>query len=78
MKEQSFAQQSKTMETLTIHTKNKAQTKAIKAVLKAMEIPFESNVGSTYDPEFVAKIKASEEEERYGKTKAIKTDDLWK
>ncbi len=64
------------METLTIHTKNKAQTEAIKAVLKAMEIPFESE--STYDPEFVAKIKASEEEEKYNKTKAIKTDDLWK
>lgn len=30
------------METLTIHTKNIAQTKAIKAVLKAMEIPFQS------------------------------------
>lgn len=66
------------MEILTIHTKNKAQTKAIKAVLKAMEIPFESSSGSTYDPEFVAKIKASEEEEKYGKTKTIKTDDLWK
>jgi hypothetical protein len=66
------------METLTIHTQNKAQTKAIKAVLKAMKIPFESESGSTYDPEFVAKIKASEKAEKYGKTKAIKTDDLWK
>ena len=66
------------METLTIHTQNKAQTKAIKAVLKAMEIPFESDSESTYDPKFVAKIKASEEEAKYGKTKSIKTDDLWK
>ncbi len=66
------------METLKVHTKNKAQADAIKAVLKAMEIPFESEGESTYDPEFVAKIKASEEEEKYGKTKAIKTDDLWK
>lgn len=66
------------METLTIHPKNKAQTEAIKAVLKAMEIPFESESESTYTPEFVAKIKASEEEEKYGKTKAINTDDLWK
>lgn len=66
------------METLIIHTKNKAQTKAIKAVLKAMEIPFESKNESDYNPEFVAKIKPSEEEENYGKTKAISTDDLWK
>ncbi len=65
------------METLTIHTKNKAQTAAIKAVLKAMEIPFESSDKSNYNPEFVAKINASEEEEKYGKTTAIKTDDLW-
>ena len=66
------------MEILTIHTKNKAQSKAIKAVLKAMEIPFETERKSSYNPEFVAKIKASEEEEKYGKTKAIKTDNLWK
>tara|TARA_R110000772_G_scaffold223114_1_gene333512 strand:- start:400 stop:600 length:201 start_codon:yes stop_codon:yes gene_type:complete len=66
------------METLKVHTKNKAQADAIKAVLKAMEIPFESETESTYNPEFVAKIKASEEEEKYGKTRAIKTDDLWK
>lgn len=66
------------METLTIHTKNKAQTEAIKAVLKAMEIPFESSGEDKYDPEFVAKIKASEDEEKYGKTTSIKTDDLWK
>ncbi len=66
------------MEILTIHTQNKAQTEAIKAVLKAMEIPYESSSESNYNPEFVAKIRASEEEEKYGKTTAIKTDDLWK
>lgn len=66
------------MEILTIHPKNKAQSKAIKAVLMAKEIPFESKKESNYNPEFVAKIKASEEEENYGKTKAINTDDLWK
>lgn len=66
------------METLTIHTKNKAQTVAIKAVLNAMEIPYETSDESIYNPEFVAKIKASEEDEKYGKTTAIKTDDLWK
>lgn len=66
------------METQTIHTKNKAQTEAIKAILKAMEIPFESSEESPYDPEFVAKIKSSEEEESYGKTTVVRTDDLWK
>lgn len=43
-----------------------------------MEIPFESKSENNYTPEFIAKIKASEEREKYGKTKAIKTDDLWK
>lgn len=42
-----------------------------------MKIPFESSGESNYDPEFVAKIKASEEEEKHGKTTSIKTEDLW-
>jgi hypothetical protein len=33
---------------------------------------------SPYDPEFVAKIRQSEEQISAGKFKVIKTDDLWK
>lgn len=42
-----------------------------------METSFESNEDN-YNSEFVAKIKASEEEEKFGKTICIKTEDLWK
>ena len=31
-----------------------------------------------YDPEFVAKIQESREQERNGQTVKIKTEDLWK
>jgi hypothetical protein len=34
--------------------------------------------GEGYDPEFVSKIKRSEEDFNAGKFKAIKTSDLWK
>lgn len=40
-----------------------------------MEIP-EKNEFS-YNPRFIAKIKASEQEEKEGKTTALKTDELW-
>jgi hypothetical protein len=33
---------------------------------------------SQYDPEFVAKIRRSEEQIAAGKCKVIKTEDLWK
>ncbi|RAV30726.1 DUF2683 family protein [Sinomicrobium soli] len=66
------------METFTIHTKNKEQSRIIKAFLKALKIPFQSSEENPYDPEFVAKIKESEVQAREGKVKAIKTDELWK
>jgi len=47
------------MEALTIHPKNREQLKAIKSVLKAMEIPFEKK-DSPYDPEFVKMIQDAE------------------
>ena len=32
----------------------------------------------SYNPEFIAKIKAVQVEEKSGKTTSIKTEDLWK
>lgn len=66
------------METLTVHTKNKEQSRIIKAFLKALKIPFQSSEESPYEPEFVAKIKESEQQAREGKVKAIETDELCK
>jgi len=49
------------MEVLTIRPKNNEQLKAIKAVLKALKIPFEKKE-SPYDPKFVNKVHQSEKE----------------
>jgi len=57
--------------------KNKAQLNAIKQVLKAMKISFEKEE-KAYNPEFVAKIKESDQNYKDGKFKTIKVEDLWK
>jgi len=51
------------MEVLTIHPYNKQQLEAIKAVLKALKIPFKKNE-STYHPEFLKKIQEAEKERK--------------
>lgn len=65
------------METLIVHPENKAQLNAVKQVLKAMKISFEKNE-KPYNPEFVAKIKKSEQNFKEGKFTKIAIDDLWK
>lgn len=65
------------METLIVHPENKAQLNAIKQVLKAMKISFEKKE-RPYNPEFVEKIRESEEDFKAGRFKKIKTEDLWK
>jgi hypothetical protein len=49
------------METLTIHPENSDQLEAVKAVLKALKIPFERQE-SPYDNEFVKKILDAEKD----------------
>lgn len=49
------------MEILTIHPENNEQMKAIKAVLKALKIPFDQKE-SPYKPEFVKKINEAEKD----------------
>ncbi|WP_293300577.1 DUF2683 family protein [Pedobacter sp. UBA4863] len=65
------------METLIIHPKNKEQLAAIKAFVKALKIDFTTKK-STYNPEFVAKIKRSEAQMKEGKGVKIAIEDLWK
>ncbi|QDW26766.1 hypothetical protein FFJ24_018820 [Pedobacter sp. KBS0701] len=65
------------METLIVHPENKAQLNAVKQVLKAMKISFEKE-DKPYNPEFVAKIKKSEQNFKEGKFTKIAIDDLWK
>ena len=65
------------MGTLIAHPENKEKSDALKAFMKAVKIRFEEEK-SPYDPEFVNKIKRSEEDFEAGKFNAIKTEDLWK
>ncbi|MDQ0639176.1 hypothetical protein QF042_002741 [Pedobacter sp. W3I1] len=44
--------------TIIAHPKNKKQEAAIEAVLKALNVSFQKEEESPYNPEFVAKIKA--------------------
>jgi uncharacterized membrane protein (DUF106 family) len=62
---------------LIAHPESKEKLAALKAFMKALKIRFEEEK-SSYNSEFVEKINRSEEDFRAGKTKAIKTDDLWK
>jgi hypothetical protein len=65
------------MGTLIAHPENKEKLDALKAFMKALKIRFEEEK-SPYNPEFVKKIKQSEDDFKAGKFKAIKTEDLWK
>ena len=44
--------------TIIAHPKNKKQEAAIEAVLKALDVSFQKEEESPYNPEFVAKVKA--------------------
>jgi hypothetical protein len=66
------------METFIVHTENKTQANAIKAVLKALNVTFEKTNEKPYNPQFVKKIKKSDEEYKAGRFKTVKTEDLWR
>ncbi|RKR85278.1 hypothetical protein BDD43_5542 [Mucilaginibacter gracilis] len=65
------------METLIVRPDNDEKLKALKAVLKVLEIDFEENK-SPYNPEFVSKILQGDEDIKAGHTKKISLDDIWK
>lgn len=65
------------METLIIHPKNKEQLSALKAFVKALKIEFTTEK-SPFKPDFVAKIKRSQEQMKVGKGVKIAVEDLWK
>ena len=63
---------------ITAYTDDASQLDAIKAFMKALKIRFEVQKESPYDKKFVNKILQGEEEFKKGKSKAIKTAELWK
>ena len=66
------------MEALTIQPQNEDQLNAIKAVLKALKIPFEKAQEKSYNPDFVNMVNDSEEEYKAGKATQMDVNDLWK
>ncbi|WP_310558982.1 DUF2683 family protein [Flavobacterium sp.] len=60
---------------ITAFTKDASQIEAIKACMKALKIKFEI-AEKPYNPEFVAKIKRSEEQYKKGQFTRVKAEDL--
>ena len=52
--------------------------KALKSVLKALDISFEIKKDEVYDAAFVAKIRESEEDVKAGRSRKITLDEIWK
>lgn len=72
------------METINITalTENPSQIDTISAFIKSMNIKFtiakKNKVKKQYNPEFVKKIKESEQQFKDGKFSTISLDDIWK
>ncbi len=63
------------MSTILAYPTKPEEEKSLKAFLKASKINFET---SSYNPEFVAKIKRGDDDIIKGKTKKITLDEIWK
>lgn len=61
---------------ITAHPQDDSQVEAVKAFMKALKIKFEISKEKPYNPEFVAKVKKSEQEFKYGKFTRVKKEDL--
>lgn len=61
---------------ITAHPQDDSQIEAVKAFMKALKIKFEISKEKPYNPEFVAKIKKSEQEFKDGKFTRVKKEDL--
>ena len=66
------------MTTITVHPEDASQIEAVKAIMKALKIKFEITKEKPYNPEFMAKIKRSEEDFKNGKFTRVKKEDLSK
>ena len=62
------------METLVMHPANKEQLAALKAIAKALKIPFEKKEEEQYDPTFVKMVKDAEER---GQFNEVDPNDIW-
>ena len=61
------------MQTLIVHPDSKNKLTAVKAILKALDVPFEE-CKSSYTSEFEAKMKEGEQDIKTGRTAKITLD----
>lgn len=66
------------MTTITVHPEDASQIQAVKTIMKALKIKFEISKEKPYEPDFVEKIKRSEEDFKNGKFTSVKVEDLTK
>ncbi|RYY19828.1 MAG: hypothetical protein EOP41_09495 [Sphingobacteriaceae bacterium] len=70
------------MSTLVVHLDNKAQEKAVKAVLEALQITFEQEIDDTEyiisSPNMIARIEQSKSNLENGKGVKVDLNNLWK
>lgn len=67
--------------TIKAYTNDASQIEAIKAFMKALKIEFELSKESTYNREFVEKIKKGDQDLKNGKGTTVTLEDLenlWK
>ena len=66
------------METLLVYPEKKKDLQAVRAVLKALNIRFESQQESEYDPTFVAEIEQSRKDIADGKGLKVDIKNIWR
>ncbi len=66
------------MEILLVRPENMEQMKAVKAVLKVLNIEFTAKTEKEYDAEFVKKIQESRKQAKEGRISKINPLDIWK
>jgi hypothetical protein len=67
------------MDTLLILPKNESEQIAVKAFCQALNVAYEEEPrAENYNPEFIAKIKRSEEDFKAGRVHKISLDEIWK
>lgn len=64
------------METLIVEPKSRKQLNAIKAVLKALDVAFRQEQESPYNPEFVERIRKSEQQFEEGKVTRVTKENI--
>ncbi len=67
------------MTAFTLHLTNKNDIQLFEHLAKSLNIPFEKKKeDKPYNPKFVERVLEAKEQEKRGKVKKIKVEDLWK